>query len=71
LSRAEPAVVDDDDEFEFSVAFRPPADAILVASRPPTDTIPCVTVLSSVTAAAAGEQIDVRGPDEAWRRFSG
>jgi hypothetical protein len=33
VSKAEPAVVDNDDELEFLVAFRAPADAILVRCR--------------------------------------
>jgi len=54
------AIVDGDDEFEQSVALMLRQMRFLVRSRPATDAIPNVTVLSSMIAAA-GEQIDVRG----------
>ena len=55
------AIVDGDDEFEQLVALTLRQMRFLVRSRPATDAIPNVTVLSSMIAAAAGEQIDVRG----------
>jgi hypothetical protein len=55
------AIVDGDDEFELLVALMLRQMRFLVRSRPATDAIPNVTVLSSMTAAAAGEQVDVRG----------
>jgi hypothetical protein len=61
LSRAGSAIVGGDDEFEQLVALMLRQMRFLVRSRPATDAIPDVTVLSSMIAAAAGEQIDVRG----------